>query len=55
MSGIAPVDLPRLIEKLPGLGRTQEDHKQWPNYFFAKLGLFSLVEARALEVASRSR
>ena len=35
------------------LGKSLEDHKRWPNAFFAELGLFTLSEAYAM--ASRSR
>ena len=44
----------RKQDKRPGRGRTFADHKQWPNAFFAKQGLFSLKEANTLELASRS-
>jgi hypothetical protein len=30
-------------------------HKQWPNSLFAKLGLFTMKEAHAELIASRSR
>ena len=36
-------------------GGKYEDHKKWPNAYFAKLGLFTMAEARALMVASQSR
>jgi RNA-directed DNA polymerase len=29
----------------PGQGRCLNDHKRWPNSFFANLGLFTLSEA----------
>lgn len=45
----------RKQEKRPGRGRTLSDHKRWPNKFFAKLGLFTLTEARAKIIASQSR
>jgi RNA-directed DNA polymerase len=35
----------RKREKRPGFGRTPEDHKRWPNAFFAAHGLFTLHEA----------
>ena len=37
----------RKQKKRPGMGKTLDDHKQWPNEFFANLGLFSLEVARA--------
>lgn len=37
----------RKQKKRPGMGKTLNDHKQWPNEYFAGLGLFSLQEARA--------
>lgn len=45
----------RRREKRPGFGKTYEDHRRWPNVYFAKLGLFTMKEAIELEVASRSR
>jgi RNA-directed DNA polymerase len=46
----------RKQKKRPGLGKTFDDHKQWPNEFFAKLKLFSLAEARVVFYkANRSR
>lgn len=46
----------RKQKKRPGMGKTLEDHKQWPNVYFAKLGLFSLKEARdKFYKASQSR
>jgi len=44
----------RKHEKRPGFGRSLRDHKQWPNSFFADLGLFSMEQARVSEIASRS-
>lgn len=44
----------RKQDKRPGMGRCYEDHKQWPNSFFATLVLFTMKEAHA-ELASRSR
>ena len=43
----------RKREKRPGFGRTYNDHRLWPNVFFAKRGLFTLHEAHA--AASQSR
>ena len=43
----------RKREKRPGFGRTQRDHRRWPNAFFAAHGLFTFHEAHAL--ASQSR
>jgi hypothetical protein len=40
-------------EKRPGRGHCLNDHRRWPNAFFAQQGLFTLTEAHA--VASRSR
>ncbi|MHB8254445.1 MAG: group II intron maturase-specific domain-containing protein [Acidiferrobacter sp.] len=37
----------------PGQGRCLRDHKQWPNAFFAGLGLFTMVEAHQLARQSR--
>jgi RNA-directed DNA polymerase len=37
----------------PGQGRCRYDHKQWPNAFFAELGLFTMSEALALARQSR--
>jgi RNA-directed DNA polymerase len=45
----------RKREKRPSMGKTLDDHMRWPNKFFAKLGLFSLEDARVLAVANRSR
>ncbi|HFF5939617.1 TPA: group II intron reverse transcriptase/maturase [Legionella pneumophila] len=44
----------RKQDKRPGIGRCLKDHKQWPNSYFATLGLFTMKEAHA-ELASRSR
>lgn len=44
----------RKQDKRPGRGRCLNDHRQWPNSFFATLGLFTMREAHA-ELASRSR
>jgi len=35
----------RKQEKRPGLGRCLDDHKRWPNAFFAQAGLFALNTA----------
>jgi RNA-directed DNA polymerase len=35
----------RKQEKRPGLGRCLDDHKRWPNAFFAQAGLFALHTA----------
>ena len=43
----------RKQEKRPGGGRCLDDHKRWPNAYFAALGLFTMTEARML--ASQSR
>ncbi|MBU2769189.1 group II intron reverse transcriptase/maturase, partial [Acidithiobacillus ferrivorans] len=37
----------------PGQGRCLRDHKQWPNAFFADLGLFTMCEAHQLARQSR--
>jgi len=37
----------------PGQGRCRHDHQQWPNAFFAELGLFTMSEALALARQSR--
>jgi RNA-directed DNA polymerase len=37
----------------PGRGRCLQDHKQWPNAYFADLGLFTLYEAHQLARQSR--
>lgn len=44
----------RKQDKRPGMGRCLNDHKQWPNSFFATRGLFTMREAHA-KLASRSR
>ncbi len=43
----------RKQEKRPGFGKTKEDHRRWPNAYFANLGLFTMKEA--WEQASQSR
>jgi len=45
----------RKQNKRPGYGRSVRDHQEWPNTFFAKLGLFTMETARAQEIACRSR
>ena len=37
----------------PGQGRCLNDHKQWPNTFFADLGLFTMFETHTLACQSR--
>jgi RNA-directed DNA polymerase len=37
----------------PGQGQCRRDHKQWPNAFFADLGLFTMSEAHRLARPSR--
>ena len=39
--------------KRPGSGRTQADHRRWPNVFFAERGLFTMREAYVLARQSR--
>jgi RNA-directed DNA polymerase len=43
----------RKQEKRPGMGKCRDDHRRWPNTFFATQGLFTLITARGL--ASQSR
>ena len=43
----------RKRDKRPGFGLSGDDHRRWPNAFFAAHGLFTLHEAHAL--ASQSR
>ena len=43
----------RKQKKKPGFGANLNDHRRWPNIFFAQLGLFTMKEARW--VASQSR
>ena len=43
----------RKQDKRPGFGRCYADHRQWPNAYFANLGLFTLYEAHCC--ASQSR
>ena len=35
------------------LGHSLEDHRRWPNAFFAERGLFTMTEAHALARQSR--
>jgi RNA-directed DNA polymerase len=42
----------RKQEKRPGMGRCYEDHRRWPNAYFANLGLFTMATAHR---ASQSR
>jgi RNA-directed DNA polymerase len=43
----------RKQEKRPGMGRCFDDHRRWPNTFFAIQGLFTITAAHGL--ASQSR
>jgi RNA-directed DNA polymerase len=43
----------RKREKRPGYGSTPQDHKRWPNVFFASHGLFTLHEAHVAACQSR--
>ena len=43
----------RKQEKRPGMGRCPDDHRRWPNTFFAAQGLFTMVSA--WQSASQSR
>lgn len=43
----------RRQKRRPGQGRCLCDHKQWPNAFFADLGLFTMSEAHRLARQSR--
>ena len=43
----------RKQDKRPGFGRCHDDHRRWPNAFFASLGLFTFTTA--LAQARRSR
>jgi len=45
----------RKQNKRPGYGISIRDHREWRNSFFAKLGLFTMEEARIREIASQSR
>jgi RNA-directed DNA polymerase len=35
----------RKQDRRPSMGRSKADHQQWPNAFFAKQGLFTLLAA----------
>jgi RNA-directed DNA polymerase len=43
----------RKRQKRPGSGRTERDHRQWPNAFFAERGLFTMYKAHLLARQSR--
>lgn len=43
----------RKQQKRPGQGRCLADHQRWPNAFFAKQGLFTMVSAHVLARQSR--
>lgn len=43
----------RKQKKRPGSGRTDRDHRQWPNAFFAERGLFTMHKAHILARQSR--
>jgi RNA-directed DNA polymerase len=43
----------RKQKKRPGSGKTERDHRQWPNAFFAKRGLFTMQDAYVLARQSR--
>jgi RNA-directed DNA polymerase len=43
----------RRQKRRPGQGRCRRDHKEWPNAFFADLGLFTMSEAHRLARQSR--
>ena len=43
----------RKQKKRPGSGRTDRDHRQWPNAFFAERGLFTMQDAYVLARQSR--
>ena len=43
----------RKQEKRPGMGRCHDDHRRWPNVYFANLGLFTMATAQ--QQASQSR
>lgn len=43
----------RRRNRRPGQGRNRRDHTQWPNAFFADLGLFTMSEAYQLARQSR--
>jgi len=39
----------RKQQKRPGFGSTEKDHRQWPNAFFARAGLFTLYGAWSVD------
>lgn len=43
----------RKQKKRPGSGKTDRDHRQWPNAFFAERGLFTMRNAYVLARQSR--
>jgi len=43
----------RKQQKRPGFGRTECDHRQWPNAFFAERGLFTMYKAYVIARQSR--
>jgi len=43
----------RRQQKRPGFGRTESDHRQWPNAFFAERGLFTMYKAYVIARQSR--
>jgi RNA-directed DNA polymerase len=43
----------RKQKKRPGSGKTDRDHRQWPNFFFAERGLFTMRNAYVLARQSR--
>ena len=43
----------RKQKKRPGSGKTERDHRQWPNAFFAERGLFTMQDAYVLARQSR--
>jgi RNA-directed DNA polymerase len=45
----------RAQNKRPGYGRSYRDHKEWPNAYFAKLGVFTMEKTRQREIACQSR
>jgi RNA-directed DNA polymerase len=45
--------IPRKQEKRPSMGRSEADHREWTNAFFAGQGLFTLQAAHATARHSR--
>jgi len=43
----------RKQQKRPGRGHTHDDHRRWPNSYFADLGLFTLTTAHRFACQSR--